>query len=96
MELMAQRILDYVMRRVRMSPRPLDGRRPADELRAATGTTITADGLGYERAFGLFREILAPACISSDHGRYLSFVPTAPSEARHAVRSRGVRLIDLR
>jgi glutamate/tyrosine decarboxylase-like PLP-dependent enzyme len=81
MELMAQRILDYVMRRVRMSPPPLDGPRPADELRAATGTMITADGLGYERAFALFREVLAPACISSDHPRYLSFVPTAPSEA---------------
>ena len=32
-------------------------------------------------AFELFRDVLAPACISSDHPRYLAFVPTAPSEA---------------
>ncbi|MEZ5271558.1 MAG: pyridoxal-dependent decarboxylase [Ilumatobacteraceae bacterium] len=42
---------------------------------------ITPDGLGYEQAFALFRDVLAPACISSDHPRYLAFVPTAPSEA---------------
>ncbi len=42
---------------------------------------ITRSGLGYDRAFELFRDVLAPACISSDHPRYLAFVPTAPSEA---------------
>jgi glutamate/tyrosine decarboxylase-like PLP-dependent enzyme len=42
---------------------------------------ITEDGLGYDRAFALFRDVLAKACISSDHPRYLAFVPTAPSEA---------------
>ena len=80
-ELTAQRILDYVMHRIRLSPPPLDGPRSADELRAATGQMITPEGMGYDRAFALFREVLAPACISSDHPRYLSFVPTAPSEA---------------
>jgi glutamate/tyrosine decarboxylase-like PLP-dependent enzyme len=81
MELTAHRILDYVMRRIRMSPPPLDGPRSAADLRAATGQMITPEGIGYDRAFALFREVLAPACISSDHPRYLSFVPTAPSEA---------------
>jgi glutamate/tyrosine decarboxylase-like PLP-dependent enzyme len=42
---------------------------------------FTPVGLGHERAFALFRDVLAPACISSDHPRYLAFVPTAPSEA---------------
>ena len=37
--------------------------------------------MGYDRAFELFTDVLAPACISSDHPRYLAFVPTAPSEA---------------
>ena len=81
MEPAAHRILDYVMERIRMSPPPLDGPRSAEELRVATGNMITPDGLGYDRAFALFRDVLAPACISSDHPRYLSFVPTAPSEA---------------
>lgn len=80
-ELMAHRIFEYVLDRVRMSPPPLDGPRSAAELAAATGEMITTDGLGYDAAFALFRDVLAPACISSDHPRYLSFVPNAPSEA---------------
>jgi glutamate/tyrosine decarboxylase-like PLP-dependent enzyme len=80
-ERMAEQIFQYVLERIRMSPPPLDGPRPAAELRATTGEMITAAGLGYERAFELFSEVLAPACISSDHPRYLAFVPTAPSEA---------------
>ena len=80
-ELIAHRIFDYVLARIRMSPPPLDGPRSADELRGDSGQMITAAGVGYDRAFALFRDVIAPACISSDHPRYLSFVPTAPSEA---------------
>ena len=80
-EQLAHRILDYVIDRIRMSPPPLDAPRGPAELAAATGETITDDGLGWERALALFREVLAPACISSDHPRYLGFVPTAPAEA---------------
>ena len=80
-ELMAHRIFEYVLERIRMSPPPLDGPLTAAELREATGEMITDAGLGYDRAFELFRDVLAPACISSDHPRYLAFVPTAPSEA---------------
>jgi L-2,4-diaminobutyrate decarboxylase len=80
-ESMAHEILEYVLDRIRMSPPPLDGPLTAAELTAATGAMITDSGLGYDRAFELFRDILAPACISSDHPRYLAFVPTAPSEA---------------
>jgi len=74
-------VVDYVTERMAMSPPPLDAPRTPAELAATTGTMITADGLGHERALALFRDVLAPACISSDHPRYLSFVPTAPSEA---------------
>lgn len=80
-ELLAHRIFDYVLERIRMSPPPLDGPRSPTELQAEAGTTITTQGLGYDEAFRVFREVLAPACISSDHPRFLSFVPSAPSEA---------------
>lgn len=80
-ESMAHRIFDYVLDRIRMSPPPLDGPLSAAELHEATGDMITRSGLGYDRAFELFTDVLAPACISSDHPRYLAFVPTAPSEA---------------
>jgi glutamate/tyrosine decarboxylase-like PLP-dependent enzyme len=78
---LARMILDYVVDRRRNSPPQLDGPRTPDELAAATGTMITPDGLGYDAAFALFRDVLAPACISSDNPRYLAFVPTAPTEA---------------
>ena len=77
----AREIVDYVVQRIGMSPPPLDRPRSPAELAADTGQMITPDGLGYERAFALFRDVLAPACISSDHPRYLSFVPTAPAKA---------------
>ena len=80
-ERMAHQILDYVIHRIRMSPPPLDAPRSPAELAAATGETITDDGLGWERALGIFCEVLAPACISSDHPLYLGFVPSAPAEA---------------
>lgn len=84
-ELMAHRTFEYVLDRIRMSPPPLDGPRPAAELRAAVtaavGEMFTPGGLGYDTAFALFRDVLAPACVSSDHPRYLAFVPNAPSDA---------------
>ena len=80
-ERLAQQIFDYVIGRVRMSPPPLDAPRAPVDLAAATGETVTEDGIGWERALALFRDVLAPACISSDHPRYLGFVPTAPAEA---------------
>jgi glutamate/tyrosine decarboxylase-like PLP-dependent enzyme len=80
-ERLARRVMSYVLDRVRMSPPPLDAPRSPTELQEATGDTITPEGLGWEKAFDVFTKILAPACISSDHPRYLGFVPTAPSEA---------------
>ncbi|MFZ4718101.1 MAG: pyridoxal phosphate-dependent decarboxylase family protein [Ilumatobacteraceae bacterium] len=80
-EELARMVVDYVLDRRRTAPPPLDGPRPPDELTAATGQMITSGGIGFEAAMALFRDVLAPACISSDHPRYLAFVPTAPTEA---------------
>jgi glutamate/tyrosine decarboxylase-like PLP-dependent enzyme len=80
-ERLAHLIFDYVVDRLRQTPPPLDGPRPFDELAAATGEMITAQGIGPDAALALFNDVLAPACISSDHPRYLAFVPTAPTEA---------------
>ena len=45
------------------------------------GRTITTDGIGGLEALRIFGEVLAPACVSIDHPRFLSFVPSAPTEA---------------
>ena len=81
MAALTQAIVRYATERVRLDPPPLDGPRTLAELRADAGTTITPEGIGGLEALRIFGEVLAPACISVDHPRFLSFVPAAPTEA---------------
>lgn len=80
-EVLTQAVVRYAVDRVRLDPPPLDGPRSHDELRAMAGRTITPRGLGGLEALRVFGDVLAPACISVDHPRFLSFVPAAPTEA---------------
>jgi len=80
-EALGEAILKYAEDRMRLHPVPLDSPRTLEELRAAAGNTITADGMGGLTALRLFADELALACLSSDHPRYLSFIPCAPTEA---------------
>jgi L-2,4-diaminobutyrate decarboxylase len=80
MEGLAEKAVQYALERIRMDPPPLDApasRHELDQLKP----TITPTGMGGMRALELFCEQLAPTCISQDHPRALSFVPTAPTEA---------------
>jgi glutamate/tyrosine decarboxylase-like PLP-dependent enzyme len=79
-DLLADELVNFARWRTRLEPIPL-GRpaRPADLARAA-GRTITEDGIGGHEALRIFREVLAPACLSPDFTRYLAFVPAAPTE----------------
>ncbi|MEX2625301.1 MAG: aminotransferase class V-fold PLP-dependent enzyme [Ilumatobacteraceae bacterium] len=67
--------------RMRLDEPPLDAPRTPAELREQVGDTITDRGIGGLEALRVFEEVLAPACISVDHPRFLSFVPAAPTEA---------------
>jgi glutamate/tyrosine decarboxylase-like PLP-dependent enzyme len=80
-EVLTQAIVRYAIDRVRLDPPPLDGPRTPTELRAMAGRTITPGGLGGLEALRIFGDVLAPACISVDHPRFLSFVPAAPTDA---------------
>lgn len=80
-ERLAERILAYAEDRFRLDPVPLDGPRTPEELERDAGQTITAAGLGGETALELFDHVLSRACISTDHPRFLSFIPSAPTEA---------------
>jgi glutamate/tyrosine decarboxylase-like PLP-dependent enzyme len=74
-------VLHYARRRALFEDVPLDkAMSPRDLDRLASGS-ITADGIGARRAIGLFENVLAPACISTDHPGYLSFIPSAPTKA---------------
>ncbi len=78
-EALANEILAYSLERLKSDP-PLDGPRTAADLFAEVGNTITERGLGGRAALGVFTEVLAKACISTDHPRNLAFIPSAPSE----------------
>ncbi|MGB5759946.1 MAG: hypothetical protein WBM50_23740, partial [Acidimicrobiales bacterium] len=80
-EALADRIVEFARWRTRLDPIPLGQARTADELQRLVGPTVTADGVGGHRALELFRDVLAPSCLSVDYTKYLSFVPAAPTEA---------------
>jgi glutamate/tyrosine decarboxylase-like PLP-dependent enzyme len=78
---LARAVIGYATERVAMDPPPLDRPRSPAELAAEAGETVTEAGLGGDEALRVFAKVLAPATISVDHPRYLSFIPGAPSEA---------------
>ena len=78
-EALAAEILKYSLERLKDDP-PLDGPRSAEDLFNEVGNTITAKGLGGREALEVFTNVLAKACISTDHPRNLAFIPSAPSE----------------
>jgi L-2,4-diaminobutyrate decarboxylase len=79
----ARTIAAYCLDRLGMSA-PLDRPCTPEELEAVAGATVTEAGLGHEEALRLWADVLGPACLSVDHPRYLSFIPSAPTKAAGA------------
>lgn len=73
-EVLAEAVMSYSRERMSMGDVPLDAPRTAAELQALVGQTITTQGMGGEKALRLFGDVLAQACITVDHPRYLSFI----------------------
>jgi glutamate/tyrosine decarboxylase-like PLP-dependent enzyme len=74
-------VLEYARRRALYENVPLDKPlTPRDLERLASGS-INPAGIGSRRAIALFENVLAPACVSTDHPGYVSFIPSAPSKA---------------
>ena len=80
---MARALADLCLDRLAMQA-PLDNSLTPEQLQQAAGLTVTEDGIGSERALDLWENVLAPACLSVDHPRYLSFIPGAPTKAAAA------------
>lgn len=80
-EKLREEVFAYARTRLEYNPPPLDGPQSPEFLLAAAGKTITEEGIGGTAALGVFAEVLAPATISTDHPNYLSFIPSAPTEA---------------
>ena len=80
-EALADELVAFARWRTRLDPIPLGTARSEKDLADLVGPTVTPQGIGGHRALDLFREVLAPSCLSVDFTRYLSFVPAAPTEA---------------
>ncbi len=74
-------VLEYSRRRMLAKDVPLDKPQTPAELNRLVGPTITDAGLGAARALSVFEHILAPACLTTSHPQYLSFIPAAPTMA---------------
>ncbi|GAA1826173.1 aminotransferase class V-fold PLP-dependent enzyme [Agromyces salentinus] len=77
-------VLDYSRRRMLSEETPLDKPVSPAELNRLAGRTIDEEGIGARRALAIFEHVLAPACITTDHPQYLSFIPIAPTNAASA------------
>lgn len=80
-EALADELVAFARWRTRLDPIPLGEAKTAEELLELVGQTVTPDGIGGHEALALFRDVLAPNCLSVDYTKYLSFVPAAPTEA---------------
>ena len=76
----ARSLADYCLDRLAMEA-PLDRPLTAAELDSRAGQTVTPAGIGSDEALRLWADVLGPACLSVDHRRYLSFIPSAPTKA---------------
>ena len=74
-------VMKYAVSRITNTRPDLGSPKKEEELKELVGDTITAEGIGGEKAFGLFRDILVKAAVPIDHPRHLAFVPAAPTRA---------------
>lgn len=74
-------VMKYAINRITNITPTLGKPKKEEELYNLVGETITSEGIGGERAFELFKDILVPATVPIDHPRHLAFVPAAPTRA---------------
>jgi glutamate/tyrosine decarboxylase-like PLP-dependent enzyme len=76
-----QGVLRWVAERVAGSSDPKATSRPESELKAAAGPAVTAEGIGWQAALGIFDEVLIPATRAQDDPMNLAYIPAAPTRS---------------
>lgn len=74
-------VIKFAIGRISDNDPQLGFPKKAEELKALVGETITPQGIGGEKAFELFRDVLVKSSVSIDHPRHLAFVPASPTRA---------------
>lgn len=77
----ADLVLAYTSERLTLDPVPLDDTVAHNTLSERVGALIGTEGRDPAEVFRIFCDELAPAVISCDSPRYLSFIPAAPTKA---------------
>jgi aromatic-L-amino-acid decarboxylase len=80
-EAMTEMVLAYCRERLALDPVPLDLPGVKAELDSALDGLITSSGRAASEVLAVFERALAPAVISCDSPRFLSFIPAAPTKA---------------
>ena len=78
---MALDVVKFAINRITETDPQLGFPKREEELQKLVGETITPKGIGGEKAFQLFRDVLLKSSISIDHPRHLAFVSGAPTRA---------------
>lgn len=74
-------VIKFAINQITQTDQKLGFPKKEEELYALVGETVTAKGIGGEKAFQLFRDVLLKASVSIDHPRHLAFVPASPTRA---------------
>ena len=77
-------VVGLIARRITRASDPKTTARPASELAAEAGRTITAAGLGATEVLRIFEDVLVPATRAQDDPYNLAYVPAAPTKAARA------------
>lgn len=78
---LADLVFDYMRERLQLDPVPLDHPGERTKLENALSGLLTAHGHDPAQVLSVYAEQLAPAVISCDSPRFLSFIPAAPTKA---------------
>lgn len=74
-------VIKFAIGRISDSDPQLGFPKKVEELKSLVGETITPKGIGGEKAFELFRDVLVKSSVSIDHPRHLAFVPASPTRS---------------
>jgi len=74
-------VLDWASERVVRHSNPKTSASGREQLKAAAGDTITAEGIGATAALDVFDRVLVPATRAQDDPMNLAYIPAAPTRA---------------
>lgn len=74
-------VTKYVINRITKTNPEIGMPKKEEDLKALVGETITAGGIGGEKAFELWKDVLVKSTVPVDHPRNLAFVPASPTRS---------------